>query len=640
MNGRKSKPEVLPQSKRRQQRYVWLNVLPDDIWVKVRPGRTIWEALHNTNIDLEGECGGLGKCGKCRVRVLSTGIGRPSVEEERLLGREELEQGVRLACRTPVNEDMVISTAENEAREEYFQILTTSHEATAVHRPPLRLKPLVEKRSVAFSSDLQYEWLSDLDRIRMEMGPEHHGLKATLGCLLKLHDMLLQTEYSGTAVFHDNTLLAWQPRNGIDLQYGLVFDIGTSTVVGKLINMQNGTEVAVASCLNSQYRHGPDVISRLNYIMDNPKGLSRLHSLILRDLNRITRSLLKTARVTPDDIFVAVAAGNSTMQHIMLGLDPSGIAQAPFAPILTDGLVVKARDVGLELHPEALFYAMPIKSGYIGGDLVSVILASGAAEQDDEIILGLDLGTNGEMLLGNRRRLMTCSTAAGPALEGARISYGMIASAGAIEGVTLEDGQIHYKVIGNVSPRGICGSGLVELVAVLTNAGIIRPDGLIRRSKRKMAQELNHRVTRYRSVRRFLIASADESGDGKPIYLTQRDVREVQLAKAAIAAGIHALMDDMGLTASDIDRVYFAGALGNYVDPERAMDIGLIPRFPPDRVASLGNAASTGAIMVLLNEEYWQMANELARSIEHIELSTRLDFNQYFVDNMDFPRGS
>lgn len=637
---RKTTPEVLPESRRRQPRYVWLNVLPDDIWVKVRPGKTIWEALYNTNIDLEGECGGLGKCGKCKVRVLSTGVGRPSVEEERLLSREELDQGVRLACRTPVNEDMVIATAEAEVKEEYFQILTTSHDSAASHRPPLRLKPLVEKRGVAFSSDLQYEWLSDLDRIRIEMGPEHRDLKATLGCLLTLHDMLIQTNYSGTAVFHYNTLLAWQPREGIDLQYGLVFDIGTSTVVGKLINMQNGTEVAVASCLNSQYKYGPDVISRLNYIMENPKGLARLHNLILRDLNRITRSLLKTARATPEEIFVAVGAGNSTMQHIMLGLDPSGIAQAPFAPILTDGLVVKAEDVGLELHPEALFYAMPIKSGYIGGDLISVILASGAAEQDEEIILGMDLGTNGEMLLGNRKRLMTCSTAAGPALEGARISGGMIASAGAIEGVSLEEGCLRYKVIGNVSPRGICGSGLVELIAVLMNAGIINPEGLIQRSRKKAARDLNHRVTRYRGVNRFLIASADEGGDGKPIYLTQKDVRELQLAKAAIAAGIHTLMDQMGVEPADIGRVYFAGALGNYVDPERAMDIGLIPRFPTDTVTSLGNAASTGAIMVLLNEEYWNMANELANSIEHIELSSRLDFNQHFVDNMDFPLGS
>jgi uncharacterized 2Fe-2S/4Fe-4S cluster protein (DUF4445 family) len=632
--------EVLPESKKRQQRYVWLNFLPDDLWFKVRPGKTIWEALQGTNIDLGGECGGLGKCGKCKVKVLSGSIKAPSDEEKRFLDEDELSQGVRLACRTPVNEDLVISTADVEAKEGYFQILTTSHDGTATHRPPLHLKPLVEKRGVAFSRDIEYEWLSDLDRIRIEMGPEHQDLKATLGCLLTLHDMLIQTNYSGTAVFHNNTLLAWQAREEIDRQYGLVFDIGTSTVVGKLINMLNGTEVAVASCLNSQYKYGPDVISRLNYIMENPKGLSRLHNLILRDLNRITRSLLKTARVTPDEIFVAVGAGNSTMQHIMLGLDPSGIAQAPFAPILTDGLVVEARDVGLELHSEALFYAMPIKSGYIGGDLISVILASGAAEQDRDIILGLDLGTNGEILLGNRKRLMTCSAAAGPALEGARISSGMIGSAGAIEGVSLEEGQLQYNVIGNISPRGICGSGLVELVAVLMNAGIISPEGLIQRSRRKIAKGLNPRVTRYRGVKRFLIASAEESADGKPIYLTQRDVREVQLAKAAIAAGIQTLMDEMGIGVSDIGRVYLAGALGNYVKPERAMDIGLIPRFPPDTVASLGNAASTGATMVLLNEFYWHMANELAKSIEHIELSSRLDFNQHFVDNMDFPQDS
>jgi uncharacterized 2Fe-2S/4Fe-4S cluster protein (DUF4445 family) len=637
---RKKNSVVLPESKKRQQRYVWLNVLPDDIWLKIRPGKTIWEALQDTKIDLDGECGGLGKCGKCQVKVLSTTTKPPSEEEKKFLDKEELNQGIRLACRTPINEDLVISTGEAEVEADYFQILTTSHELPAIHRPQLSIKPLVEKRHMSFATPHQYEWLSDLDRIKMLMGPEYRELNAPLNCLHALHEALKKTDFRGTAVLHDNSLLDWQASDEVERQYGLVFDLGTSTVVGKIYSLINGVEVAVSSRLNSQYKYGSNVISRIQYIMDNPQGLERLKNLIIRDINILMKSLLKTAEVSPEEIFIAVAAGNTTMQHIMLGLDPSGIASAPFSPVITDGMLVKTAEVGLELHPEALFYIMPTKSGYIGGDLISVILASGVSEQKDELILGMDLGTNGEIFLGNRKRLMTCSAAAGPALEGARISNGMIASAGAIEGAGTQDGNMVYNVIGNVSPKGICGSGLVELIAILAEMGIISRDGLIHKSRRKVAKSLNSRITQRGGVNRFVVASASESGDGKPVYLTQKDVREVQLAKAAIAAGIKTLMDEMNVRVEDISRVYLAGALGNYVKPERAMDIGLIPRFPPETVTSLGNAASTGASMVLLCGNYWQTANELADAIEHIELSSRLDFNQHFIENMDFPQDS
>ena len=627
---------VSPPSAKRKTGYVWLNVLPDDLWLNVRQGTTIWEALQKTDVELESECGGLGKCGKCRVKVLSS-IGPPSTEEEEFLDEEELKRGIRLACRTKVNHDLVISTGETDAEAGYFQILTTSHILKSSHLPLLCLEPLVEKRLIALPPKLQSERLSELDRIKLVMGHEYQDLKATLNCLRTLPEMLRRTQFSGAAVLHGDCLMAWQNREEMYHHYGLVFDLGTSTVVGKLISLRDGSEVAVASCLNSQSRHGTNVISRIQYVKENPRGLETLHRLLIKDLNQITARLLRTGGLNPNDIFVAVAAGNTTMQHFLLTLNPSGIAEAPFSPVLTDGLIVKAADVGLELHPEALFYVMPAKSGYIGGDLISGILASGAAEQEDEIILGLDLGTNGEIFLGNRKRLLTCSAAAGPALEGARISDGMIARSGAIEAVSLEEGSLHYQVIGNINPKGICGSGLVDLVAVLVQCDIIDNEGLIRPSQEKAVQGLSSRVVNRSAVYDFLVASADESDNHRPIYLTQKDVREVQLAKGAIAAGIKTLMDEMGIGTEDIHRVYLAGALGNYVNHHSAMRIGLIPRFAPEIVTSLGNAASTGASMVLLSKDYWQMANKLADFIEHVELSSRHDFNQYFIEHMDFP---
>jgi len=441
------------------------------------------------------------------------------------------------------------------------------------------------------------------------------------------------------AVLHDRCLLDWQDEEHIDRRYGLVFDLGTSTVVGKLVSLLDGSEAAVSSCLNSQKRHGSDVISRLQYCQEHPRGLRRLQSLMLKDLNQLTANLLSIAGIEPEDVFIAVAAGNTTMQHLLLGLSPEGIAQAPFSPIVSDGLIVNAADAGLQLHPAALLYTMPMKSGYIGGDLLSFILTSGVAEQKDEIILGLDLGTNGEVFLGNSERLMTCSAAAGPALEGARITHGMIAKAGAIEGVSFGDGELHYRVIGNVKPEGLCGSGLVDLIAVLLQCGIIDESGLIRTSRQKKARELNARVMARSGAKAFLVASTEESATGKPIYLTQKDVREFQLAKGAIAAGIRTLMDELNIAVKDIDRVYLAGALGNYVDIHSALRTGLIPGVNPEIVKSLGNAASTGASLVLLVKEYWHTAAEITRFIEHIELSWRFDFNQYFIEHMSFGGG-
>lgn len=617
-------------SEKQRTRYVGLNVLPYDLWLNVKQGQTVWDALQEADVALEGDCGGLGKCGKCKIKVLSS-IGPPTDEEHRLLDEEDLRQGIRLACRTQVDKDLVINIGENGSSSEYFQILKSGH------RPLLHPDPLINKRLITLPSDIHQDGLSDLDRIKMVMVREHHDLVATLHCLQELPAALAATQYSGTAVLHNNCLLAWQPQENVHRYYGLVFDLGTSTLVGKLINLTDGSEIAAVSCLNSQIKYGTNVISRLQYVKEHSDGLQNMHNLLLKDLNKLSARLIRAGGLRTDEIFIVVGAGNTTMQHFLLSLDPLGIAEAPFTPVLTDGIVVKSADIGLRLHPEALLYVMPTRSGYIGGDLISVIIASGASEQDDEIILGLDIGTNGEIFLGNRKRLMTCSAAAGPALEGARISHGMIARAGAIEAINYEEGQLLYHVIGNINPKGICGSGLVELIAVLLQFGIIDNEGLINPNAGN-GSTLSSRVVEKSGVHNFLIASAEESFDHKPIYLTQKDVRELQLAKGAIGAGIQTLIDEMGIKAGDIKRVYLAGALGNYVNPYSATRIGLIPGIDPAIITSIGNAASTGASMVLLSKDYWQMANDLADFIEHVELSSRIDFGEYFVDNMDFPK--
>jgi len=613
-----------PVSKRNKAKFAWLNVLPYDQWVKVRKGRTVMEALQKTDVDLEGDCGGVGKCGKCKIKVISA-IGPPSDEAKELLTEEELRKGIRLACRTKIKKDLTIYVGESEEDMEYFQILKTGY------RPDIETDPLVKKKPVFL---VESAHPSDFDRIKSALGPEYQNLKAPLSVFRGLPDLLKKTESRGTAVLHGLCLLDWQKWEHLDRQYGLVFDLGTSTLVGKLVDLIDGNEVTVVSCMNSQMRFGTDVISRLKYVKEHIHGLNHLHHLLVRDLNMITARLLKAGGLKPEDVHVAVAAGNTTMQHLFLGMNPLGIAEAPFTPVVTEGLILKAGEAGLRINPEAVIYVLPVKSAYIGGDLISVILASGAAEQDDELILGLDFGTNGEIFLGNRRRLMTCSAAGGPALEGAKISHGMIAKAGAIEGVRIEQEGLRYQVIGNIKPKGICGSGLADLVAVLLHCGLIDHEGLIRNGEEN---GLNWRVIEKSGICDFLVASEEESYEGRPVYLTQKDVREIQLAKGAIAAGIKILMGEMGVGVGDIAHVYLAGAFGNYVNPYSAMRVGLIPRVNPEIIRSLGNAASTGASMVLLSRPYWHAANEIADFIEHVELSTRRDFSEVFVEQMDFP---
>ena len=608
-----------------------MNVLPDQLWFRARRGRTLWEALQATDVELAGDCGGLGKCGKCKIRVTSA-LGPPTPEEKELLDRDELAQGIRLACRTKIRRDMIVHMDDQGPSADFHQILK------AGVRPILHLDPLIDLLLVTPAPILLDEGMSDLDRIKLVLGPEYRDLKASLHCLRTLPEVLRRAHFDGGVVIHENSLLAWKEWGNLGRRYGLAFDLGTTTLVGKLVSLLDTREIAVISCLNGQFKYGSNVVTRLQYVHDNPDGLEVLHKLMIRDLNRLTSQLLDVGKLKPEDILISVVAGNTTMQHLFLKLPPLGIAKAPFTPVLTDGLVVKAADIGLDFHPEALTYVMPTRSGYIGGDLIAVILSSGAADQE-KMILGLDLGTNGEIYLGNSKQIMTCSAAAGPALEGARISHGMIAKTGAIEGVRIANGKIFYRVIGNTKPRGLCGSGLVDLVAVLLHLGVIDHEGLIRPPlDEDLIEDLGSRVVMRGGLYDFLIASPDESYNGRPIYLTQKDIRELQLAKGAIAAGVQTLMDDMGVGIANIDEIHLAGALGNYVNPHSAMRIGLFPLVDPSIIKSLGNGALTGAMMVLLSKDHWPKANKTANFIEHVELSTRRDFNEYFVEKLDFPK--
>jgi uncharacterized 2Fe-2S/4Fe-4S cluster protein (DUF4445 family) len=622
-----------PHPRARDRRSVWLNVLPADRWIKVKRGFTLLETLPKAGIELESDCGGEGTCGKCKVRVV-TALGPPDEQEKKLLSKEELERGERLACRVRVKKSLVVYTDEPPSRLAMVQIL--KHGRT----PDVTLDPLIEKRLVQVPPPSLEHPESDFHRLRAALGEPYAEMRITANCLGSLYRDLRRNGFQGEALIHRNCLLSWEPPGSLRGRYGMIFDIGTTTLVGKLIDMTNGHEVGVISRLNSQSRYGSNVINRIQFVREKKQGLKRMRELLIADLNGIIRGLLEAGDLVPEDIFIAVAAGNTTMQHFLLGLDPSGIAEAPFTPVITEGVTFRTARLGLNLHPDAMIYVMPCRSGYIGGDLISFILCSGAAQETDRMILGLDFGTNGEIFLGNRHRMLTCSAAAGPALEGARISRGMMARAGAIESVRVNANALQYNVIGNIKAKGLCGSGLVDLVAVLLHYGVVDTQGLL------SPQQINEEGDLFRSrvlpvknmpVFDFLVAGRYQSFNRRPVLLTQMDVRELQLAKAAVAAGVQVLMERMGIAVENIDTIYLAGALGNYVNPYSAMRIGLIPSTPPEKIVSLGNAASAGARLALLSKSHWREAADIARRIEHIELSMQPDFETNFIEAMDFP---
>jgi uncharacterized 2Fe-2S/4Fe-4S cluster protein (DUF4445 family) len=625
-----------PHPRIRDRRSVWLNVLPADRWIKVKRNFTLLETLQKAGIELESDCGGDGTCGKCRVRIV-TALGPPDEQEKKLLTKEELERGERLACRVRIKKSLVVYTDEPPSQLAMVQIL--KHGRT----PDVTLDPLIEKQAAEVPPPSLENPESDFRRLRIALGDAFADMRITAHCLGSLYRDLRYTGFRGEALIHDNCLLSWEPPGSFRGRYGLVFDIGTTTLVGKLIDLTDGHEVGVMSRLNSQSRYGSNVINRIQYVREKKAGRKRMRELLIADLNWITRGLLEAGDLVPEDIFIAVAAGNTTMQHFLLGLDPSGIAEAPFAPVITEGVTFRTAELGLNMHPDAMLYVMPCRSGYIGGDLISFILCSGSAQETDRMILGLDFGTNGEIFLGNRHRMLTCSAAAGPALEGARISRGMMARAGAIESVRVKDNNLQYNVIGNIKAKGLCGSGLVDLVAVLLHFGVIDTQGLMGPLLiREEGDLFRSRVLPVKDLEvfDFLVAGPYQSFNRKPILLKQLDVRELQLAKAAVAAGVQVLMKRMGISVEDIDTIYLAGALGNYVNPYSAMRIGLIPCTAPEKIVSLGNAASAGARLTLLSKSHWHEAADIARRIEHVELSVQPDFEDYFVDAMDFPAGN
>lgn len=420
---------------------------------------------------------------------------------------------------------------------------------------------------------------------------------------------------------------------------GIAFDIGTTTVVGTMVDLRTGEDLALASTINPQTSFGDDVVSRIKKCREEDSGLAELSNVIRTAVNDLCKELCEQTKLSSDSIKYAVFAGNTAMQQIFAGIDPSGLGELPFAPAFTELLILKAGDIGLNLSPDTEVLIFPQIGGFVGGDTVAGILAT-RLDQSERPALMVDVGTNGEIVLAANGKLLSASVAAGPAFEGARIINGMRAASGAIEKVVFANDDIQLNIIGNAKAIGLCGTGLIDAVAVLLRLGVIDITGRIVEPEElpeSTPASIKERIVEKDGTCNFILARSDETATGEDILLYQRDIRELQLANGAIRAGINILLKTAGIDAEDLDRVLLAGAFGNFIRRNNACRIGMLPNIPDDRIRFVGNTASFGAKRVLLSKKEAQYASDIRAKCEHVELSTSPDFQDEFGAAMLFP---
>jgi uncharacterized 2Fe-2S/4Fe-4S cluster protein (DUF4445 family) len=507
----------------------------------------------------------------------------------------------------------------------------------------ITLKPAVEKYYIELQPATLEDAVGDFERVQEALDKRYklHGLIIDYPVLLKLQNTVRRGEWK-------LTVSVWKKKEIIDVQagqvkrgYGLAVDIGTTTVAGYLCDLTTGEVLATEAMMNPQVAYGEDVMSRISYATKEKGGLKRLNDAIIKGLNEIISAITKKAGIKHPDIIDMAVVGNTCIHHLFLNIDPRWLGKAPFPPAIHHSVDVKARDMGLKIASGAYVHVLPNEAGFVGADNVGVLIAEEPYNRD-EMLLIIDIGTNGELILGNRKRLLSSSCATGPAFEGAEIRHGMRAAAGAIEKLMIDPKtkEVQFKVIGNekwntedkkIGARGICGSGIFDVAAQMFLAGIIDKSG------RFDMKVKSPRLRQGEKEPEFVIAWAKETAIGHDIVVCQKDIRAIQLAKGAMYSGAKIMMDRMGI--KKIDRVILAGAFGSYIDKMSAAVIGLFPDCEPDCVYAVGNAAGDGARIALLDTGKRDEADLWARRVEYVELTVAPDFNRTFTQALIFPHG-
>jgi len=570
-------------------------------------GITLAAACETIGFPLDLVCGGKGTCRKCQLEI------------ERY-GQTEFV----LACQEKVSPDMKIFLHDRIGYANLTALVNHNKIKVEIHPSLEKIHLPREMLSLPFFGGA---WEHILGLIGRRIKPPAISLLQKLALLLTIPEL-----QGVTIVLWKDTLLDIEAGNTGDHCYGLAVDLGTTTVVAYLYNLGSGEKMGVYSALNAQISEGADVISRLQVGSKDTQGLQRLQEKVIATINTLIAQACQQCQIDKKQIYSFVICGNSAMQHLFLGLSPYFLGRAPFSAIILSEVVTAAQDLGLHLNPRAVVQFLPLIAGFVGADTAAVLLAS-QPDDPDELLLIVDLGTNGEIMLGREKRWLVTSTAAGPALEGANISCGMRATDGAVEKVRFSRGNIELQVIGDTAPLGICGSGIIDAVAELHKAGLLTTGGklLTKDAFLLICKPSDHFLAQYLEVvddiPRFVLSSG--------VYLTQKDIRAVQLAKSAISTACSLLLREYGAQKDSLSRILIAGAFGNYINVNNAQYIGLIPAFPGAPVSSIGNAAGAGAEIYLLSQKAEEKTAALLRNVQHVDLSAHPDFQKEFLKNLD-----
>jgi uncharacterized 2Fe-2S/4Fe-4S cluster protein (DUF4445 family) len=603
---------------------VRIRFTPSDKEVRVPTGVPVFDAASWNGIAIDSTCGGHGTCKKCKVQITEGAIPPVQSLDRRAFSQEQLEDGWRLACVARTSGDLVVDVPP----------LTTRPKASTfgVGRQVI-LRPSVQKRFVQLTEPTLADQRTDSQRIFDEL--DDLELTVDLDVYRTLSKTLRESDFQVTAVVADNRLIGVEPGDTTGRSFGLAFDLGTTTVVANLMDITTGTPVAVTSMLNKQQPYGADVIARISATMLDSQALGHLQQLARETLDSLAKEACAEAGVDAHEIYEVALAGNATMVHLLLGIDPEPLGVAPFILAARQFEHVMASDLGVTTHPRAPATVIPALGAYVGGDIIAGALASGM-DRDKRLRLFIDIGTNCEIVVADGERIMATAAPAGPAFEAASIKCGMRAAPGAIEVVKVTDDDIELEVIGDEPAAGLCGSGLVDAVAELVRGGVIDASGRFV-DVDKVRETYPHLADRMQMIAEEKVFVLAERVSDEPVVLSQRDVRELQFAKAAIATGWHLLFEEFGINEADVQQVLLAGSFGTYLSASSAVRIGLVPKLPVLRIVSAGNVAGEGAKMVLLSAAERHGVATLLREIEYIELSDRGDFNDRFVDRLAFP---
>ncbi len=617
------RPEILVESAGSER--VRLRFEPERAEVRVPSGTPIFDAASWNGVAIDSTCGGYGTCKKCKVQVVEGEVPVGPLDP-RAFSHEELSEGWRLACRTPATTDLVVHVPPLQTRPKAATVGVGRH---------VILRPAVQKRYLELPEPSLEDQRSDVARLLA--GLEDLEPRLDLGVARTLGRTLRDAQFKVTAVVVDDLLVAVEPGDTTGRRFALAFDLGTTTVVATLLDLETGQPRAVGSMLNRQQPYGADVISRVSATMLDGEALGALEARAHESLQQLATEVCEEGGVAPEEVYEITLCGNVTMTQLALGIDPEPLAMAPFIVTAHELPPVTARDLGVRVHPRAPAFVFPSMGAYVGGDIVAGLLATGLT-RDQRVRLFIDVGTNSEIALGSVERVLATAAPAGPAFEAAQIRCGMRAAEGAIEGVRISAEDVALEVIGDVEPVGIAGSGLVDCVAELVGAGVVDRSGRFADddAAAERSPALARRLVRIGEERVFVLhwRGADPAA---AVYLSQRDVRELQFAKASIATGWQILLHELGLEAGDIGQVLLAGSFGSYLKPVSAVRIGLVPRMALPRIVSAGNVAGEGAKMVALSHRERAEATSIVREVEYVELSGRQDFNDLFIDQLAFP---